>query len=201
MEINMNNDNKAGNFLNAINKYNEEERAKIVSEIETKKADAVKNAEAKGRADADKYVKKHLSAKKSEITGEYAVKNLEAQGELFKKRDDMVSEIFKRASDKLNDFTASPQYKDKLISYAKEIADIFKENSCTVYVKKDDLKYENDIKAVFNSEIEVESDIEIRIGGLRGFCKKLQLVADNTLDSKLENQKNWFIENADLKIS
>ncbi len=197
----MKNDSKADNFLSAVKKYNEEERAKIISEIESKKSEAVKSAQAKGKADADRFVKKNLSAKKSEITGEFAVKNLEAQGKLFKKRDDMVKEIFKRASNKLEDYTNSPQYKDKLISYAKEISETFKENSCTVYVKKDDLKYENEIKAVFTSDIKVESDIEIRIGGLRAYCEKLQLVCDNTLDSKLENQKNWFVENADLKIS
>ena len=123
----MKNDSKAGNFLSAVKKYNEEERAKIISEIESKKSEAVKSAQAKGKADADRYVKKNLSAKKSEITGEFAVKNLEAQGKLFKKRDDMVKEIFKRASNKLEDFTNSPQYKDKLISYAKEISETFKD--------------------------------------------------------------------------
>ena len=194
-------DNKSSNFLNAIKKFNEEERAKTLKEMEDKKAEAVKKAEAKGKADADKYVKKLLSSKKSEITGKYAVKNLEAQGNVFKTRDQMVNTIFERSENKLKEFSETPEYKDKLLAFAKEIADIFKDNSCIIYVKEDDLKFENDIKFVFSGEVEVKTDIKIRIGGLRGFCEKLEIVADNTLDSKLESKKASFLKNADLKIS
>ena len=194
-------DNKSSNFLNAIKKYNEEERSKVVREMEDKKAEAIKKAETEGKADADKYIKKLISAEKSEITGKYAVKNLEAQGSVFKTRDEMVSTIFQRSEDKLIDFSETPEYKDKLLAFAKEIADIFKDNSCIIYVKEDDLKFEKDIKSVFSGEAEVKADIKIRIGGLRGFCEKLEIVADNTLDSKLESKRASFLKNADLKIS
>lgn len=194
-------DNKSSNFLNAIKKYNEEERSKVVREMEDKKAEAVKKAEAEGKADADKYIKKLISAEKSEITGKYAVKNLEAQGNVFRIRDEMVSTIFQRSEDKLKDFSETPEYKDKLLAFAKEIADTFKDNSCIIYVKEDDLKFEKDIKSVFSGEAEVKADNKIRIGGLRGFCEKLEIVADNTLDSKLDSKRASFLKNADLKIS
>lgn len=194
-------DNKSSNFLNAIKKYNEEERAKVVFEAEEKKREAVKKAEEKGKADADKYIKKIITAEKSEITGEYAVKNLKAQGEVFKVRDKMVKEVFKRCEEKLVSFTAAPEYKDKLLSLAKEVAGAFNNNSCIVYVKEDDLKFENDIKSVFPGDVEVQSDVKIRIGGLKGYCKDMNIVADNTLDSKLESKREWFVDNIDLKIS
>ncbi len=194
-------DYKSSNFLNAIKKFNEEERAKVVSEMEDKKAEAVRKAEAKGKEEAEKYINKHLSAEKSEITGKYAVKNLEIQGEVFKTRDNMVNEIFKRSAEKLTDFSSSPEYKDKLLGFAREIADTFKDNSCVVYVKEDDMKFENDIKSVFSGEVEVKSDVKIRIGGLRGYCRQLRIVADNTLDSKLENKRQWFVDNIDLAIN
>ncbi|MEE3333165.1 MAG: V-type ATP synthase subunit E family protein [Ruminococcus sp.] len=193
-------DYKSSNFLNAIKKFNEEERAKVVSEMENKRAEAVKDAEAKGREEADKYIKKHLSAAKSEITGKYAVKTLEVQGEVFKTRDKMVDEVFERCAQKLGDFSATSEYRDKLLGFAKEIADTFNNNSCIVYVKADDLKYENDIKSVFAGEAEVRSDVTIRIGGIKGFCEAMNIVADNTLDSKLESKRQWFVENIDLKL-
>lgn len=197
----MSDDYKSSNFLNAIKKFNEEERAKVVSEMEDKRAEAVKAAEAKGKEEAEKYIKKHLSAEKAEITGKYAVKNLEIQGDVFKVRDKMVNEVFERCSKKLTEFSSSSAYKDKLLGFSREIADTFKDNSCIVYVKEDDLKYENDIKSVFAGEVEVKSDVKIRLGGIKGYCKDLGIVADNTLDSKLENKRQWFIENIDLKIS
>lgn len=194
-------DYKSSNFLNAIRKFNEEERKKLVSEMETKKDEAIREAKLKGEFDADKYVKKHLSAEKARITGEYAVKNLEARGEVFKTRAEMFDTVFERSAEKLIHFTSTPEYRDKLIDLAREIAEAFKENSCIIYVKEDDLKYENDIKSVFSGSVEVKTDVKIRIGGLRGYCKELRIVADNTLDSKLENQRTRFVENTDLKIS
>ena len=194
-------DYKSGNFLDAIKKYNEEERAKVIAEMEQKRAKAVKDAKAKGERDAEKYIKKNLSAEKTEITAKYAVKTLDAQGEIFRTRDEMVDEVFKRSADKLREFSASSEYKDKLLAFAKEIADSFKDNSCVVYDKDDDLKYADDIKSAFSGSVEVQSDVKIRLGGLRGYCKALRIVADDTLDSKLENKRQWFVDNIDLKIS
>lgn len=194
-------DYKSSNFLKAIKKFNEEERSKIISEMESKKAEAVKDAEARGKADADRYVKKLVSAEKSEITGRYAVKTLEAQGEVFKVRAKMVDEVFRRSADKLLSFTKTDAYRAKLTDYARGIADTFKDNSCVVYVKEDDLMYSDELKSVFSGEVEVKSDLTIRIGGVRGYCEAMNIVADNTLDSKLETKREWFTENIDLKIS
>lgn len=197
----MSEDYKSGNFLDAINKFNEEERAKVLSEMEQKRVEAVKAAKAKGEQDAEKYIKKNLSAEKTVITAKYAVKTLDSQGKVFKTRDEMVDEVFKRSADKLKEYSASSEYKTKLLALAKEVADSFEDNSCIVYVKEDDLKYADDLKSVFSGSVEVQSDVKIRLGGLRGYCKDLRIVADNTLDSKLESKRQWFIDNIDLKIS
>ncbi len=197
----MNENNKAGNFLDAIKKYSENERQTAIAELEAKKAKKLKKAERLASADAERAIKKKLSEEKSKITSEYAVKNLEAQGELFKKRDVMVKEIFERAQEKLTKFTLTDDYGSKLIADAKEIADTFGDNDCVIYLNKKDMKYADEIKLLFNSSAEIKEDIKIRIGGVRGFCERLNLVADNTLDSKLEAQKEWFVENADLRIN
>ena len=197
----MSENNKAGNFLDAIKKYSENERKNAVAELEAKKAEELKKAEKRASADAERKVRNMLSEAKSKITSEYAVKNLEAQGEVFKKRDAMVKEVFDRAQKKLAEYTLSEEYGAKLISDAKEIAETFGDNDCVIYLCKNDMKYADEIKSLFNSSVEINEDIKIRIGGLRGFCESLKLVADNTLDSKLEAQKEWFVENADLRIN
>lgn len=192
--------NKTSNFLSAIEKYSEQERQAVIKEAQEKRAEALRKAEVKGKADAEKYVSKLLAAASSEVTSEYAVKSLEAQGEIFKKREAMIQEIFSKAHDKLLAFTESAEYRDKLLSYAEEIADKFNNKKCVIYLKSGDMKYANDVQAVFNSDTEIKEDVKILIGGLRAYCEELKLVADNTLDSKLEEQKKWFVENADLKL-
>ena len=112
----------------------------------------------------------------------------------------MLNDIFKRAEDELIKFSQSSEYMDKLIKDAEEISKLFENKDCIIYVKDGDMKFSDSIKSVFNSSVEIKPDLLIRIGGLRGYCKSKMLVADNTLDSKLEAQKEWFIENAQLKV-
>ena len=196
----MGKNNKTDNFLKAINKYSKLERQQIQNDIETVRDEELKKAEANGKKMAREYITKEYSAVKTAVTGQYAVKNLEAQGKVYKKREEITNSVFEKAFAKLKDFTSTPQYKDLLIKSAKEIADIFKENSCVIFISENDNKFAQDIKAQFSGEVTVENDVAIKIGGIKGFCKDLKIVADNTLDSKLNSQKDWFTENSGLKV-
>ncbi|MDD6848762.1 MAG: V-type ATP synthase subunit E [Oscillospiraceae bacterium] len=196
----MEKNNKTDNFLKAINKYSKLERQQIQNDIETVRDEELKKAEANGKKMARNFIAKEYSAVKTAVTGQYAVKNLEAQGKVYQKREEITNSVFEKAFKKLKDFTSTPRYKDLLIKSAKEIADIFKENSCVIFISENDNKFAQDIKAQFSGEVTVENDVAIKIGGIKGFCKDLKIVADNTLDSKLNSQKDWFTENSGLKV-
>ena len=196
----MEKNNKTDNFLKAINKYSKLERQQIQNDIETVREEELKKAEANGKKMARDFIAKEYSAVKTAVTGQYAVKNLEAQGKVYQKREEITNSVFEKAFKKLKDFTSTPRYKDLLIKSAKEIADIFKENSCVIFISENDNKFAQDIKAQFSGEVTVENDVAIKIGGIKGFCKDLKIVADNTLDSKLNSQKDWFTENSGLKV-
>ena len=56
------------------------------------------------------------------------------------------------------------------------------------------------IKALFGGSTEVRADKTIKIGGIRGYCVDMGIIADETLDSKLEAQREWFVENAALSV-
>ena len=62
------------------------------------------------------------------------------------------------------------------------------------------MKFADEIKSVFSGNVDVKADNMIKIGGIIGNCKDKNIVADNTLDSKLDNQKEWFTENSQLKV-
>ena len=47
---------------------------------------------------------------------------------------------------------------------------------------------------------EVRADASIRIGGLKASCEAKGLVADDTLDNRLQNQHGWFLEHAGLTL-
>lgn len=52
------------------------------------------------------------------------------------------------------------------------------------------------LRAAFGRSCEVRESDEIRIGGLKAFSEALGVLADETLDSRLEDQKEWFAEHS-----
>lgn len=46
-----------------------------------------------------------------------------------------------------------------------------------------------------------ETDPTIRIGGLRAYNSEMGVMADETLDAMLEEQRGWFEENSGLTVA
>ena len=184
-----NSKNKTDNFLKAIKKYADEQRSAMLKE-----------ATEKGRHDSEKYIKDKLEESRNRQTGILAKKIQEGQKKLFLERAEMTESVFKKAEEKLVEYTKTSDYSNSLVKSAKEVAKLFADNDCVVYVNERDMKNSDKIKAVFAGSTEVVADKSIKIGGIKGFCKAMNIVADETLDSKLYAQKEWFIENSGLSV-
>ena len=72
--------------------------------------------------------------------------------------------------------------------------------SSVVGINEKDMKYSTEILAAFHGMAELVKDNSIKIGGLKGYCKSMRIVADETLDTKLSAQREWFIENSGLSV-
>ena len=184
-----NSKNKTDNFLKAIKKYADEQRSAMQTEVAQLKEEKLKEATEKGRHDSEKYIKDKLEESRKE-----------GQKKLFLERAEMTESVFKKAEEKLVEYTKTSDYSNSLVKSAKEVAKLFADNDCVVYVNERDMKNSDKIKAVFAGSTEVVADKSIKIGGIKGFCKAMNIVADETLDSKLYAQKEWFIENSGLSV-
>ena len=112
----------------------------------------------------------------------------------------MTDSVFKKAEEKLALYTKTAEYSEKLTESAKNVAALFGDKSCTLYLNEKDMDFASRLKTLFAGETEVCTDKSIKIGGLKGYCKALSIVADETLDSKLGAQREWFIENSGLSV-
>lgn len=197
----MNNDSKiAGNFLEAIRKYADKQKQQIENEVNEFKQAELKKAEDESLEFAYDFIQKEMVQQRMLIRTELARKEQESRAELFKLRKEMTDKVFAGARKKLTAYTSTKEYKDKLLKSAAKMAEIFKANECTIYVKKSDLRYADELSSVFSGKAEIESDASIQIGGLKGKCPKLNITADDTLDTLLDAQKEWFALNSDLKV-
>ena len=189
-----NSKNKTDNFLKAIKKYADEQRSAMQTEVAQLKEEKLKEATEKGRHDSEKYIKDKLEESRNRQTGILAKKIQEGQKKLFLERAEMTKSVFKKAEEKLVEYTKTSDYSNSLVKSAKEVAKLFADNDCVVYVNERDMKNSD------KGSTEVVADKSIKIGGIKGFCKAMNIVADETLDSKLYAQKEWFIENSGLSV-
>ena len=196
----MNKTAKTDNFLKAIKKYADEQRNAMRTEVEQLKEEKIKEAEKKAKYDSEKLIKDKLEAKRNEETSRLAKLTQEGQKKLFLERAEMTDSVFKKAEEKLIEYTKTAEYSDKLLESAKNVAALFGGESCTLYLNEKDMGFADRLKALFGGETEVFTDKTIKIGGLKGYCKTLSIVADETLDSKLGAQREWFIENSGLSV-
>lgn len=196
----MNDANKTNNFLNAIKKYADQQKRDMQEEIEAFRAEEMKKAEEEGLKAAYELIQHELANKKSVITRDIAKAEKESLDKLFLKRKEMTQTVFDKAVAKLNDYTSTQTYSEKLIEQAKEISKTFGNKSCVIYLNKKDLNKSEEIQKLFDGETSVEASIDIKIGGIKAYCKELGVIADNTLDTELYNQKEWFLENSELHI-
>ena len=191
---------KTDNFLNAIKRYAKEQKSAIRGEVKQLKTERLKEAEEESKRESQRLVKDELRAARGRHTAELAAKTQEGRRKLFIARAEMVDEIFALAQQKLIEYTKTEEYAAKLRESVGAVAELFGNDSCVLYVSERDLGAAQELKGLFSGGVEVQPDQTIRIGGVKGFCSSRGVIADETLDSKLEAQREWFVEHAALSV-
>ena len=192
--------NKTDNFLKAIKKYANDQKSVMRVEVKMLKTERLKEAEEKAKAERDRLVKAKLTETWSRQTAMLATKTQEAQRDLFVERISMTEEVFKLAAEKLDDYAKTDAYSARLTESAKDIAAIFGDRDCVLYLNERDLDKADELSRLFPGSTEVQADKTIKLGGIKGYCPDMSIIADETIDSKLEAQRGWFSENAALSV-
>lgn len=197
----MNNDSKiTGDFLAAIQEYADKQKQQIENEVEEFKQAELKKTEEESLAEAYELIQKEIAQNRTLIKTELARKEHESRAQLFKLRAEMTDKVFEGAREKLIAFTDSYQYGPKLLQGAARLAELFGKYPCVICVRERDLRFTSEISALFKTVPRIIADHSIKIGGIKGRCKALSITADETLDTLLEAQHEWFIRNSTLKI-
>ena len=190
---------KTNSFLKAIEKYAEEQKNAMKAETEAFREEQLRHANEEGTQAAYAFIQKEKAEIKASLAKENSLKETAMKRELFEKRSKMVKNIFKEAEKKLREFTKTKKYETYMNNSAKSVADCVADRPVTVYYCANDEKLLPMIKKYF-ANAEFTADPSIKIGGLKGFCEELSIIADETLDSKFEAQKKEFISSSGFTI-
>ena len=195
----MNEQSKESKFLDAINKYAEKQKATISTEVEEYKNQRIEMATEEGLKDAYDLIQRDIAKQKAQIVTEYSAKEHKLRTGQFEKRRKISEEVFAKAEKKLINYTATPDYAEYLERSAAKIGEYFGDGEITVSLAPKDMPYADKLKQLLPNAV-FKEDKSIAIGGLKAYCKEKGILADDTLDAKLGDQHEWFIENAGLKV-
>ena len=119
---------------------------------------------------------------------------------LFELRKSISEDIFTAIENKLLSFVKSDDYSKLLVTKLKNIVDVMTNQNLSFYVRSDDQICKEIIRKQFDNSTKIIDDNDIKIGGFYVINTKLMLEIDETLDTKIENNKSWFYSNSKIFI-
>lgn len=176
------------------------EEEKILAEAKQLEEEAYNQIRAEAKKDAEALLAKELVEISSNASVEASLSQEEKTKKLVEKRDEYVTTIFSKAKDKLVEFVNSQDYKAYLIKHIKEIGKLYQMENSTLKLRKEDMKYQDELIKAYGISLDVEVSDKIMIGGFIIENKATNVVVDESLDFALENQKDWFYKTSGLMI-
>ena len=190
---------KTNRFLEAIEKYAEEQRLEMRAEVEAFREEQLQAANEEGTAAAFEFIQEQKREFKADLAKEMARKETQKKRELFEKRDAMAQSVFDEAANKLREFTKTNKYKEYISTSARLMAEKLGGRETVVYMSKHDDKYAHLIESIIPGST-VRFDETIKLGGICCACSELSIIIDDTLDTKLEDRKRLFVETSGLTV-
>ena len=196
----LNQQEKVAKFFDAINQDAEDRHEELNRQNRDMLNLGLKKAGDKARAQAQAMVTREVQLNEQELNRTIAHNTVEKRAQLNEKRAEITRNVFDSARDKLLAFTRSDAYEDFLKKSAAEFAKAFPDGEVVIYVKSEDEKYASVIAEAFGRECAVETDSSIVIGGCRCKAQNGKVMADDTLETRLEAQKDWFLRNSGMSV-
>lgn len=112
--------------------------------------------------------------------------------------------VFADTRKALEEYVKTPAYADFLTRSAKRLADAVRRYDATdtvLYLRQADMNYADTVRAAFGLPCDIKAEETIRLGGLKLSSQTAKLLIDDTLETRLEQQRALFREMADLAIS
>lgn len=189
---------KTKSFLKAINKAAMQKCNDIANQIEETTAAEMQRAEDEARRDG--HLKIELAKSKIEAKSKMEVASYENEKkkEIYKKRQNYQKEVFESAADLLRTFVKSPEYTPFLENCLNEISDKVGKNP-TFYIMETDTLAAKMIQKRFAAAV-IQFSGEDCIGGFCVRDDEKHILIDETLNTKLLEQTDWFLLNSQMKV-
>ncbi len=189
---------RADKFFRAIRRDAEQRRKEIVQQIDsyiTAEEEKAETEELRSAQDRVRYENERIQAQTNSRLAKAAT---DISAELAAKRTAITNEVFDLAASRLKEFAKTEEYADWLTKGLKEMAGLLG-SDMVVFTRKEDVEIVKKAAVQVNAPCTVEVDDAILVGGVR--AEKGSKKVDDTLDSRLKAQEDWFYQNSGLSIA
>ena len=193
---------KIDTILSAIREEAARQQNKIEKQTEQKMKDELARAEAEVLQETYDMIKRRSAVIREEAGRRISESEQETRRSLFARRAEITDEIFSSAAERLKEYVCGEEYPAFLEASAQRLAETAQKGRLILSLRPDDMPHAGHLRALFGADfdLEVQPDPSIRIGGLRADLPEQSLRLDDTLDARLENQREWFMEHSGLTI-
>lgn len=193
------NQDKIVKFMQAITEHAAAQSRAVHREVTAYKRERLSAAEKKALADSTALIDKEHASLQKQVRLEMSRREFSARRHLLEQRQEMTETLFGEAREKLVAFTDSDRY----LPFLRASVDAIKAQASanTVYYFADrDEKRAAEIKALLPDGARAEFTASIAIGGVSAYDAERDVFLDDTLDTRLEEQRAWFASSSGLTI-
>lgn len=173
------------------------------TELIKQEAEELRNSELEKNKDVQleksyKEIQKKSQELKKKFKREVAKYGLDAKRKILVKRTEITKKVFDDVAKKLLSFYNSDEYNTYIINKLKKFSNENSISDVTIYVGKKDYENPQNIKEAYSLPCTVVEDKSINLGGFIVKHADKNIYFDETLDTILAEQKEYFIQNSEL---
>ena len=188
---------KAAKFLEAINLDAKKRCDKIKQDVDRYVASELQKARELAHEDVKSLKKSELDRLNEQNNSDLSEHEAQETKSLIDRRTEITNDIFERTGKKLHDFAESGKYLVFLKSSIESLKAAIG-SEATIILRPDDKKYEAELKSLCTA---IKYDNNIVLGGCRAENLPAKLIADDTLETRLNEEIQNFYKNSGLSIT
>ena len=177
------------------------EAQKLLDQAKAYRENAMKKAEEEVLQELYGRIQDEVSEIRISSTQSVSRKENQERQNLLLRREEITRAVFERVKKRLLDFTRTPAYTDLMEELAKELGARCPMEGTVVMLRREDYHLSARLGEHFGKNCRILADESIRIGGLKVMNQSSGIFMDETLDSRLEDQKPWFYSHSGLTIT
>ena len=175
------------------------EAQKLLDQAKEYKESAMKKAEADVLQELYSRIQDEVAEIHTSATRSVSQKESKERQDLLLRREEITRSVFEQVKRRLLDFTKTPAYNDLMTEIAKELGVRCPMEGTIVMLRREDYHLAAKLGEHFGKN--VLADEAIHIGCIKVMNQSSGVFMDETLDSRLEDQKPWFYSHSGLTIT